>query len=49
MQIADMGLNVLTDLIEYSAKVDSEAVSGKGKNKMPKMGIEGLGKLGRKR
>ena len=49
--IADMGLNVLCDLIEYSAKIDGEALSGAkgGKARAPKIGIEGMTKLGRLR
>jgi len=48
VSIADMGLNVLTDLIEYSARIDSEALGGKGgKTKAPKLGIEGMTKLGK--
>ena len=49
VNIADMGMNVLCDLIEYAAKVDSDALKGKNTNRTPKMGIEGLSKLGRKR
>jgi len=45
-----MGLNVLTDLIEYTAKIDGEALLGKsGKGKAPKLGIEGMLKKGRLR
>lgn len=48
--IADMGLNVLVDLVEYTAKIDSEAISGKGsKAKVPKLGIEGMLKSGKLR
>jgi len=48
VSIADMGLNVLVDLVEYTAKIDSEAISGKGsKTKAPKLGIEGMLKAGR--
>ena len=42
VNIADMGMNVLCDLIEYSAKVDAQALSGKSKISTPRMGIEGL-------
>ena len=45
-----MGMNVLCDLIEYTAKVDGEALSGKsGKGKKPRLGIEGMLKKGRLR
>jgi len=49
--IADMGLNVLCDLIEYSAKVDGEALGNVkgGKSKAPRISIEGMTKLGRLR
>jgi len=50
VSINDMGLNVLCDLIEYTARVDGEALSGKGgKGKAPKLGIEGMLKKGRLR
>ena len=51
MNIADMGMNVLCDLIEYTAKTDSEALSGakSGKMKASKIGIEGMTKLGKLR
>ena len=48
----DLGLNVLVDLIEYSAKVDAEALSansGKKSSKSPPMNISQLTKLGKVR
>ena len=42
INIGDMSMNVLCDLIEYSAKVDSQALSkasGKSATKMPAMNI----------
>ena|GEM_PF-2207092 len=50
VNIADLGLNVLCDLIEYTAKIDSDALRGKGgKSKAPKLGIEGMLKSGKLR
>lgn len=47
VNLADMGMNVLIDLIEYSAKTDAVAMSGKGKSSGPKLGIEGMMKSGK--
>ena len=49
VSLADLGLNVLTDLIEYSAEQDAKAVNGKQKARAPKLGIEGLMKSGKLR
>jgi len=48
----DLGLNVVVDLIEYSAKVDAEALSansGKKPSKSQPMNISQLTKLGKVR
>ena len=50
--LQDLGINVLCDLIEYSAKIDAEALDAKGgvgKNsfKMPPMNLSQMTKAGR--
>ena len=47
VNLADVGLNVLIDLIEYSAKTDAAAMSGNSKTRGPKLGIEGMMKSGK--
>ena len=45
-----MGVNVLHDLIEYTARIDAEALKGKpAANKAPPMNLAGLTKMGRMR
>jgi hypothetical protein len=49
VNIGDMGLNVLIDLINYSAEIESVAVSGKSVRKTVPMSVADLTKTGKVR
>jgi hypothetical protein len=49
VHISDMGLNVLTDLVNYSAEIEAQAVSGKSVRKTAPMTLAEMTKGGRTR
>ena len=48
VNLADMGINVLVDLIDYSAKIDSQ-VLGKTTTKTPPMNLSQMTNMGKMR